>query len=70
MKKSENRILTTHVGSLPRNPALSEMLIRQEQGEAINLAELERVSADAVQHVVQKQLEAGVDIGKDRKSVV
>lgn len=65
MKKSASRILTTHVGSLPRNPVLSELLIRQEQGEAINLAALERASADAVQHVVQKQLDAGVDIGND-----
>lgn len=65
MKNSKNRILTTHVGSLPRNPALSELLIQQEQGEAVNLAELERVSASAVRHVVRKQLDAGVDIGND-----
>lgn len=65
MKKSDSRILTTHVGSLPRNPVLSELLIQQEQGEAVNLTELERASADAVQHVVQKQWEAGVDIGND-----
>lgn len=65
MKKSTTRILTTHVGSLPRNSVLTELLIRQEQGEAINLAELERQAASAVQHVIQKQMDAGVDIGND-----
>jgi 5-methyltetrahydropteroyltriglutamate--homocysteine methyltransferase len=65
MKKSDARILTTHAGSLPRNPALSELLIRQEQGEAVDLAELERQAASAVQHVIQKQTDAGVDIGND-----
>jgi len=65
MKKSDTRILTTHAGSLPRNQVLTDLLIRQEQGEAINLAQLERTTADAVQHVIHKQLEAGVDIGND-----
>ena len=34
MLTSRDRILTTHVGSLPRNEKLSELLIRQEAGEA------------------------------------
>jgi 5-methyltetrahydropteroyltriglutamate--homocysteine methyltransferase len=50
---------------LPRNQELTDLLIRQEQGEAINLAELERQAASAVQHVIQKQVDAGVDIGND-----
>ncbi len=65
MYKSDSRMLTTHVGSLPRNPILTDLLLRQEQGQALNLAELERQAELAVQHVVQKQLEAGVDIGND-----
>lgn len=65
MQKSNARILTTHVGSLPRNPALSELLIRQEQGEAIDQAELDRQAEAAVRHVVEEQLAAGVDIGND-----
>jgi 5-methyltetrahydropteroyltriglutamate--homocysteine methyltransferase len=35
---SRDRILTTHCGSLPRPPQLSDMLLRQEAGEAIDAA--------------------------------
>lgn len=65
MQRSEDRILTTHVGSLPRNPRLTDLLIEQEQGRAIDAAELARESESAVRHVVQAQLEAGVDVGND-----
>ena len=34
MKSSDDRILTSHVGSLPRGPVLTDLLIRQEAGEA------------------------------------
>lgn len=65
MQKSENRILVTHVGSLPRHPTLTDLLIRQEQGVTIDLAELDRQAELAVQRVVRQQLNAGVDIGND-----
>jgi 5-methyltetrahydropteroyltriglutamate--homocysteine methyltransferase len=65
MKRSDERILTTHVGSLPRNPVLSELLIRDELGEAIDKAELARESEAAVRHVVAEQSAAGVDILND-----
>ena len=65
MKRSDTRILTTHVGSLPRKAALSDLLIRQEQGEKVDVAELDRLAEQAVKHVIEKQLEAGVDIGND-----
>ncbi len=65
MYKSDSRILTTHVGSLPRSAALADLLIRQEQEEAVDQAEIDRQAEAAVRHVVQKQLEAGVDIGND-----
>lgn len=65
MHKSETRILTTHVGSLPRNATLADLLLRQEQGEVVDQAELDRQAEAAIRHVVQKQLEAGVDIGND-----
>jgi 5-methyltetrahydropteroyltriglutamate--homocysteine methyltransferase len=58
-------MLTTHVGSLPRPPALTELLQRQERGEAIDEAELGRQIEMAVEAVVRKQLEAGIDIGND-----
>jgi 5-methyltetrahydropteroyltriglutamate--homocysteine methyltransferase len=42
MHRSEQRILTTHVGSLPRNAVLTDLLIRDEAGEAVDPAERER----------------------------
>ncbi len=65
MQKSDERILTTHVGSLPRNPELTDLLIDQEQGKAIDAAALARQSERAVQHVIDEQLKAGVDIIND-----
>lgn len=65
MKKSDTRILTTHVGSLPRKAALSDLLIRQEHDEKIDVAELDRLAEQAVKHVIEQQLDAGVDIGND-----
>jgi 5-methyltetrahydropteroyltriglutamate--homocysteine methyltransferase len=65
MQKSDARILTTHVGSLPRNSTLTDLLIRQEQGEKIDQAELDRQAEAAIRHVIEKQLAAGVDIGND-----
>ena len=34
MRKSDERILTTHVGSIPRNAALRDLLVKQDRGEA------------------------------------
>jgi 5-methyltetrahydropteroyltriglutamate--homocysteine methyltransferase len=65
MHRSEDRILTTHVGSLPRHPKLRELLVRQDRGEVIDEAALDREVEAAVQHVVRKQLEVGIDIGSD-----
>lgn len=65
MLKSEKRILTTHVGSLPRNTKLTDLLLRQERGEAIDEKLLDREAEAAVAHVVERQIAAGVDIGND-----
>src|SRR5437773_4759023 len=65
MKRSEHRFLTTHVGSLPRPPALRDLLVQQDRGEAVDPAALAREAEAAVSHVVRKQLEAGVDVGND-----
>jgi len=65
MKRNEDRILTTHVGSLPRPPALRDLLVRQDRGEAIDAAGLAREAEAAVRHVVRKQIEAGIDVGND-----
>ncbi len=62
---SEHRILTTHTGSLPRPPALRDLLVRQDRGQAVDAAALAREAEAAVRHVVRRQLEAGIDIGND-----
>jgi 5-methyltetrahydropteroyltriglutamate--homocysteine methyltransferase len=62
---SRERILTTHVGSLPRNEKLSDLLVKREAGEPFDAAEMAAEMDKAVRHVVDKQVEAGVDIGND-----
>ena len=62
---SRDRILTTHVGSLPRNEKLSDLLVRQEAGEKFDAAEMAAEMDKAVGHVVEKQASAGIDIGND-----
>jgi 5-methyltetrahydropteroyltriglutamate--homocysteine methyltransferase len=64
MLMSTDRILVTHVGSLPRPLTLSELLIRREAGETIDAAEFARQVEIATTHVIDKQVEAGVDVGK------
>jgi 5-methyltetrahydropteroyltriglutamate--homocysteine methyltransferase len=65
MINSRDRILTTHVGSLPRNETLSDLLVRREAGEAIDKELMAREMDKAVGHVVAKLAEAGIDIGND-----
>ena len=48
MKTSRDRILTTHVGSLPRPPELRQILVRKDQGEPYDKNELMRVGGDAI----------------------
>ena len=65
MRASMDRILTTHVGSLPRNDKLSELLLRREAGEPLEPGEMTAEMDKAVAHVVEKQASAGIDIGND-----
>jgi 5-methyltetrahydropteroyltriglutamate--homocysteine methyltransferase len=65
MITSRDRILATHVGSLPRNDALSTLLVSREEGVAIDKAQLDREMDRAVLHVVEEQAKAGIDIGND-----
>jgi 5-methyltetrahydropteroyltriglutamate--homocysteine methyltransferase len=62
---STDRILTTHVGSLPRNERLADLLVRQEAGEAIDAGALAHEVESATAHVIARQVQAGVDIGND-----
>jgi len=65
MITSRDRILVTHVGSLPRNDELSDLLLRREEGQAIDKSQLADAMDRGVRHVVEKQAAAGIDIGND-----
>src|SRR6267154_4641661 len=65
MITSRDRILTTHVGSLPRNDTITELLIKREAGEAIDAKTMSDELDRAVGDVVKKQVGAGIDIGND-----
>jgi 5-methyltetrahydropteroyltriglutamate--homocysteine methyltransferase len=65
MLKSDTRILTTHTGSLPRPPALTELYVQRSHGEPINAAALDTMGKAALTDVVRKQLAAGIDIGNN-----
>jgi len=58
-------ILTTHVGSLPRGDELAKLLLAQDHGEDIDTDHFEQVVQAAIDHAVQKQVEAGVGIMSD-----
>jgi 5-methyltetrahydropteroyltriglutamate--homocysteine methyltransferase len=65
MKRSLERILTTHVGSLPRQPDLLEMIQGKERGESFDAAVLASRVRSAVADVVRKQAETGIDVVTD-----
>jgi 5-methyltetrahydropteroyltriglutamate--homocysteine methyltransferase len=65
MLRSENRILTTHTGSLPRPPELIRLYVRRSRGEAVDAAELAAAGKAALDWVVPKQIAAGIDIGNN-----
>jgi 5-methyltetrahydropteroyltriglutamate--homocysteine methyltransferase len=65
MKASNERILVTHAGSLPRPDALRRLYVRQSQGETISDAELEAPAREAVLESVRRQVATGIDIGND-----
>ena len=62
---NDERILTTHCGSLPRPPRLSDILLRQELGETIDDDALRRETKAAVAAVLDAQLTSGIDIVSD-----
>jgi 5-methyltetrahydropteroyltriglutamate--homocysteine methyltransferase len=65
MQRSTTRILTTHTGSLPRPPALVQLLLEDQDKPGSNKAALEAAVRSAVAGVVQKQIECGLDIVND-----
>ncbi|HJR51886.1 MAG TPA: cobalamin-independent methionine synthase II family protein [Gemmatimonadales bacterium] len=65
MKRSADRILTTHTGSLPRPPDLTAMLEALDAGAAPDPAAFEVRVGRAVADVVRRQVDAGVDVVSD-----
>jgi 5-methyltetrahydropteroyltriglutamate--homocysteine methyltransferase len=60
-----DRILTTHVGSLPRPVDVSETLFAAERGDPVDEASFAVAKADAVATIVRLQVEAGIDLVSD-----
>ncbi len=65
MKRSTERILTTHVGSLARPTELLDVLKERENGRPYDADELDRQITAAVADRVRRQVEAGVDVVTD-----
>src|SRR5215472_13874949 len=65
MKTSQDRILTTHVGSLPRPPELKQLLVSKDQGQSYDKEALDRLTREAVRDIVRRQAEVGIDIVND-----
>jgi len=62
---SESRILTTHVGSLPRPQDVVDALFAEDRGDAIDHAAFDETMRLAVADAVKRQLDAGIDVPSD-----
>ena len=65
MKTSTDRILTTHVGSLPRSAEVTEVVFAREREELRDELADARVITQGVAEVVRRQVEAGIDVVSD-----
>lgn len=65
MNLSTDRILTTHVGSLPRPQTVVDLLFAEDRGDPVDPAEYYETMARHVRDVVQQQVDAGVDVVSD-----
>lgn len=65
MKRSVERILTTHTGSLPRPAGLVELMFAKEEGRDVDARLLGDRVRDSVREVVARQREAGIDVVSD-----
>src|SRR5207249_6490210 len=64
-ERSTDRILTTHTGSLPRPQSLLQLMLARESGQPVDGGALEAEVRSAVNGVVAKQVEVGVDVVND-----
>ena len=65
MKRSTDRVLTTHTGSLPRPDDLADLLVRRAKGEPVDEAAFQERVREATEDVVARQVEHGVDVVSD-----
>lgn len=65
MKRSEQRILTTHAGSLIRPPEVGQFFTDRQQGKPVDEQAFDAALRTAVAEVVRKQAEAGIDVVDD-----
>lgn len=65
MQTSTERILTTHVGSIPRPESLRALLRAQVQGERIDAAQMQAQVTAAITDVVRRQADTGLDVISD-----
>ena len=65
MQLSTDRILTTHVGSLPRSQEVGDLLMAKEGGQPYDAAEFDRTMTRAVDDVVRQQVATGLDAVSD-----
>ena len=65
MKHSSERILTTHVGSLPRSKNVTKLIFAKDREEKYDQGEFDETIASAVGDAVARQAESGIDIVSD-----
>ena len=65
MKRSQNRIITTHAGSLIRPPEVAAFDIARQRGESVDEQAYDAVLKAAVSDVVRRQADAGIDVVDD-----
>ena len=59
------RVLTTHVGSLPRDAELTELLFSAERGDTVDPARFDAVATAAVDRAIERQVAVGIDLVSD-----
>jgi 5-methyltetrahydropteroyltriglutamate--homocysteine methyltransferase len=65
MRYSTDRILTTHVGSLPRSQAVTDVLFARERNDVSDKQAAAAVITDAVAEIVRRQVALGIDVVSD-----
>ena len=65
MLRSDERILTTHAGSLPRPKSLVEMFTRLSRREAVDAAALRGAVEDSTRQSIERQIACGIDVGNN-----